>query len=67
MSQKVFSLGFSAEFVDEIRLRQVTKYVMQDDLSTMIGVKAEGFSGSQFCSGIKTLHNTAGKLQPLPI
>jgi hypothetical protein len=43
--------------------------MIQGDLSCMIGSKTIGFSGSQFCFGVKTLNNTTGKLlfSPEPV
>ncbi len=36
--------------------------MIQSDFSRMIGPKTVRFSGSQFCFGVETLHNAAGKL-----
>ena len=36
--------------------------MIQSDFSGMIGSKTVRFSGSQFCFGVKALHNAAGKL-----
>jgi hypothetical protein len=48
--------------VGEVWLWQIAERMIQGDFSAMIGAKTKGFSGSQFCFGVKTLYNAAGQL-----
>lgn len=36
--------------------------MIQGDFHSVIGAKTKGFSDSQFCLGVKTLHHATGKL-----
>jgi len=36
--------------------------MIQGDFHGVVGSKTEGFSGGQFCLGVKTLHDATGEL-----
>src|SRR5690606_18483741 len=61
-AQPVYIFASSAESVGEFRLGQRAESMVQSDFCTVIGPKAEGFSGRQFCLAVKSLHDAAGEL-----